>query len=82
MSCALCPNGVAAVVQFPGLRPLLSCLSLFSMQFESRGHLTLKEHKHRAHMEKANEVEILKSEGADLPHHTHAGHVDLPGAVD
>ena len=33
-------------------------------------------------MEHATDVEILKDEGADLPHHTHAGHVDLPGAQD
>jgi hypothetical protein len=52
-------------------------------QAESLGHETVKHHKYRSHEPKnATDTEILLDEGADLPHATHAGHVDLPGAVD
>jgi hypothetical protein len=53
-----------------------------NVQAESLGHETLEHHKQRTHMEGHTDAEILKDEGADLPHHTHAGHVDLPGAAD
>lgn len=52
-------------------------------KFEEQGHESVQHHKHRTHMgQHPTDVEILKDEGADLPHHTHAGHVDLPGAQD
>lgn len=48
---------------------------------EARGHETLAHHKHRLHMEGRTDSEILRDEGADLPHATHAGGVELPGAT-
>lgn len=48
---------------------------------EARGHETLAHHKHRLHMEGRTDAEILRDEGADLPHATRAGSVELPGAA-
>ena len=47
---------------------------------EQMGHETIRHHKERSHVLHETDAEILVDEGADLPHATHAGHVDLPGA--
>ena len=48
-------------------------------QVERQGHETLQHHKERVHSEGKTEEQILRAEGADLPHDTKAGHVKLPG---
>ncbi|GAB4823705.1 hypothetical protein N2152v2_010751 [Parachlorella kessleri] len=44
------------------------------------GHTKESEYAKRTHLEGKSDAEILRSEGADLPHTTRAGRVELPGA--
>lgn len=44
-------------------------------------HVKEREYEARTHMEGRTDAEILRSEGADLPHATKAGNVTLPGGA-
>jgi len=57
-------------------------LFIYLLQFEKEGHETIAHHKHRVDMKDATDKEILKEEGADLPHPSHFGSVELPGATE
>ena len=51
-------------------------------RLEAQGKETLAHHKQRAHPRPGEtDTELLKDEGADLPHSTKAGRVNLPGAA-
>ncbi|KAL4439973.1 hypothetical protein ABPG75_002974 [Micractinium tetrahymenae] len=49
---------------------------------EAMGHETLQHHKERLHMAGATDAQMLREEGADLPHDTMAGHVRIHGPAD
>ncbi|PRW33129.1 hypothetical protein C2E21_7805 [Chlorella sorokiniana] len=51
-------------------------------KLESMGHETLQHHKERIMMAGATDAEMLKQEGADLPHDTDAGKVHIHGPAD